>query len=115
MEEVIVIDDYGNVSYYDNKDEYGGTIQYDNGVTAKHTVYSDRLFSWDYKKYDECCQKVWNNKGQEFYRDRKEEDIQKFLRLYTEDDSLTLCRVVRYKRMDGYSVWRFDYNTNKTA
>ena len=114
MEEVIIIDEQGNVRY-GNRDEYGGTIQYDNGIKAKHTVYSDRMHQWDYKKYNDCCRKVWSNEGQQFYSDRRPEDVEKFLRLYTSDESLTLCRIIRYKRMNGYCVWRFDYNTNKNS
>jgi hypothetical protein len=111
MEEVIFINENGE-RFQLNKDEYGGTIQYDSGVTPKQSVYSDRMHGWDYKKFNECCREVWGNEGQAFYSDRTPDEVQKFLRLYTGDETLELCRIIHYENQsNGYPVWRFDYNT----
>lgn len=97
-----------------NYDKYEGLIQFSNGIEPKHSVYSDRLLGWNYEKFNECCQKVWGDAGQAFYSDRKPKEVEKFLRFYTDDETLTLCRIIQYENMsNGYPYWRFDYITNK--
>ena len=113
MEELIMSNKDGIVTVFPNKDKYGGVIQFDNNAEPKHSVYSDRMYGWNSKKYNECCRSIWNDESQVFYDDRTPEEVERFLRAYTEDETLTLCRIIRYERIDGYSVWRFDYNTEK--
>jgi len=81
----------------------------DNGVKSNQSVYSDRLWQMNPKKYDSCCMKVWGNEGQTFYG-REFNDIEKFLKLYTENNDLILCRVLQTENVsNGYPLWRFDY------
>ena len=106
------------VTYYgfDNTDKYGGVIQFSGETEGTHGVYSDRMNGWDHNKYNECCRKVWNNEGQLFYEDRSPAEVEKFLRLYIEDDTLVLCKITRYENQsNGYPYWRFDYTTNKKS
>ncbi|PFA29615.1 hypothetical protein CN384_07975 [Bacillus thuringiensis] len=78
-------------------------------VEAKsHTVYSDRLLQWDYKKFEECCMDVWGNHRQGF-NGREPEDIERFLsRYFGEKVKLTVimecCNV-----SSGYPIWVFYY------
>lgn len=45
------------------------------------TSYSDRMYTQNYKKYNECCKKIFGNTGQMF-DERSPEDINKFLDMY---------------------------------
>ena len=57
---------------------------------------------------------MWNDEGQLFYEDRSPAEVEQFLRLYIEDDTLVLCKFTRYENQsNGYPYWRFDYTTNK--
>lgn len=101
-------------TYFGNTDEYGGVIQFSGDCDGNDSVYSDRMFGWDHEKYNECCRKVWGDEGQLFYDDRRPEEVERFLRLYTGDDTLVLCRIIRYENQStGYPYWRFDYKTDK--
>lgn len=56
-----------NTNYFFGKtDEYGGRIQFDSGIKPNNTVYSDRLYQWDYKKYNELCRKHWGENTEEY-------------------------------------------------
>ena len=113
FEEVIYFDGNcvmidGDFATYD-----GGIIQYGFGNTEKtgDSVYSDRLYGWDSKKYNETCQKIWGNQGQAFYSDRHPEDVEKFLRIMLDNENVTLVRILRYENAaTGYPYWRFDFN-----
>lgn len=73
------------------------------------TVYSDRLFQWDHKKYDELCLKHWDNRGQ-YFDCRTGEEIEAFLRDYIGEQKLILCRIEQHEnKSTGYPLWRFDY------
>ena len=37
--------------------EYNSPYIYNNGIEPNDTVYSDRLFQWDSKKYNKLCKK----------------------------------------------------------
>ena len=42
-------------------DHLGGIIDsyiFDNGHESNNTVYSDRLYQWDYEKYNRLCRKT---------------------------------------------------------
>jgi hypothetical protein len=102
------------ITYFGPVDKYGGVIQFSSDTEGTHSVYSDRMYGWNSEKYNECCQKIWNNMGQCFYEDRRPEDVERFLRLYTGDDTLVLCKIIRYENQsNGYPYWRFDYTSNK--
>lgn len=77
-------------------------------IEAEHTVYSDRLYQWDSKKYNECCEKVWHNHGQ-YFDSRKPDEIERFLSLYYDRD-ITLVSIYEYENAsNGFPYWRFDY------
>ena len=78
-------------------------------------VYSDRLYGWDYKKYNRCCEEVWGNQGQYFDRsDRTPETIEKFLQLYYDDTTLELTWIVEGCNVSsGYPYWYFSFKSSK--
>lgn len=108
-----------NLSRYFGHEGYRDTIDFvnkeelskykNNGVKIS-TTYSDRLYSWDSKKYDDSCKKVWNNVGQ-FFRQRCEnpEKIQEFLSLYFDKKCELLAVVTTENRNTGYPVSCFYY------
>ena len=70
-------------------------------------VYSDRLRQWDWEKYNQCCEKVWNNHGQ-YFSARKPEEIQRFLQLYFDDPTLILTGIEEgCNCSNGYPFWVF--------
>jgi hypothetical protein len=80
---------------------------------AQNGVYSDRLWEWDYKKYNKCCKEVWNNEGQ-YFSNRSPESIEKFLQLYNNNLKLELVKIAEGCNVgNGYSYWIFWYNDNK--
>ena len=86
-----------------------GIISYDNHQVPNNSVYSDRLYQWDYKKYNSLCEEIFGESGQSFFS-RKTEDVEKFLRLYIGNENLVLCRITQYENQsNGYPYWRFDY------
>ncbi len=112
IEEVIYFDGNGVMIGYDFARYDGGIIQYGfgNNEKASESVYSDRLYGWDSKKYNETCQKIWGNQGQAFYSDRHPEDVEKFLRIMLDNENLTLVRILRYENTsNGFPYWRFDF------
>lgn len=138
MEEIVIIDNE-EVLYMDNAfpsfkyqpiDEHGNAVKrtklshpytYDGFVTfragpnleANGTVYSDRLWQWDYTKTDELCYKHFGTKGQYFNR-RSPAHIEAFLRDWIGDPELKLVLIMEYcNQSSGYPVWRFDYKSSK--
>ena len=86
---------------------------FDNGQKATNTVYTDRLYQWDYEKHNDLCKKHFGNQGQ-YWSDRKTELIEAFLRDYMDDQSIILCRIEKHQNQaTGYPLWRFDYTTSK--
>jgi len=94
---------------------YDGFIQWRGGKNedANGTVYTDRLYQWDYKKYNKLCVKHFGNEGQ-YWDSRSPEQIEKFLQDWCEDSDLKLIFVMEYcNQSSGYPLWRFDYHTSK--
>ena len=103
MEEVIYFSRTG-----DNEN-----VQFFTGITPTDSVYSDRLYQWDYKKFNECCETVWGNSGQMF-DGRESKDIEKFLQLYFGKEEVVLCKIIKYiNQSTGYPYWRFDFTTQE--
>ena len=71
-------------------------------------VYSDRLYQYDYEKYNKCCQEVFENQGQRFdQRDPKE--IEKFLSMYF-DERIKLTAIMQgCNQSSGFPYWIFLY------
>lgn len=73
------------------------------------SVYTDRLYQWDYKKHNALCQKHFGNEGQ-YWDNREPEVIQAFLRDYLNKPALVLIKIIEYCNIsNGYPVWRLDY------
>jgi hypothetical protein len=86
-----------------SKKELCKMLNYNNTDNA---VYSDRLYQWDYQKYDECFKTVWGNTGQ-YFNGRSSSDIEKFLCLYL-GKSVELTAVVEgCNASSGYPYWVF--------
>lgn len=102
------------IDYCSNIGPNGEMIQYqNNSIESNHTVYSDRMFQWDSKKYNELCDKHFGNQSQYFYEDRSHESVEKFLIEYISKD-IILQRIVRYvNASNGFPYWRFDYYEQK--
>jgi hypothetical protein len=73
-----------------------------------HVVYSDRLWQWDYNKYDKCCMEVWGNRGQ-YFSNRSVKDIEKFLSLYFEKEVSLTALMEGCNVSNGYPYWIFFY------
>lgn len=114
---------------FGNVDEFGNIVKrppathpysYDPFVVWEHpernkslqaddTVYTDRLWQWDYSKAEKLCFRHWGNVGQMFY-DREPEQIQAFLRDYLDVPNLTLVLIMQCVHLgNGYPLWRFDF------
>ncbi len=92
------------------KFDYFEMPQFDNGQKAEHTVYSDRLVQWDYKKHNDLCQKHFGNQGQ-YWSGRDSSKIEAFLSEYIGKD-IILCRIEELENAsNGYPYWRFDYKS----
>ena len=89
---------------------YDGFVLWRNSkdINASDTVYSDRLYQWDWEKYNKCCYEIFGNTGQ-YFDNRKPEDIEKFLSLYFGNE-VKLCVLMQYcNKATGFPYWRFDY------
>lgn len=112
------LDEYGNPverTPETNPCSYDTFMIYRKDVNEKvnYTCWSDRLWQWDYKKYNELCLKHFGNQGQVFY-DREPNLIQKFLRDYLEDDQLELIYIMQgCNQSSGYPLWLFAVKTSK--
>jgi len=70
-------------------------------------VYSDRLYQWDPTRYNENCRYVFGNEGQ-YWDNRNPEDIEKFLRLQLEDQTISLQWIIEgCNPSSGYPYWVF--------
>lgn len=96
------------LSYPYNYDEY--VIWKDEIFNEEEcsAVYSDRLFQWDYEKYNKCCQEVFKNQGQQFY-EREPKEIEKFLGMYFEKEIKLTAITQGCNQSSGYPYWVFFY------
>jgi hypothetical protein len=86
-----------------------------NIAPTKGACYSDRLMQWDFKKHDKCLEAVFGegDTGQ-YWSSRSPEGIEKFLRLYFDDSSIELVRVLQgCNASNGYPFWVFEYNMDE--
>lgn len=75
---------------------------------SDNAVYSDRLHQWDWEKYNRCHKEVWGNEGQYFYENTPKE-IEKFLRLYFNEDIVLTAVMEGCNYSNGYPYWVFYY------
>ena len=71
-------------------------------------VYSDRLFQWNYDKFNRCCQEVFKNQGQ-YFSERDPKEIEKFLSLYFEKEVKLMAITQGCNASTGYPYWVFFY------
>ena len=72
-------------------------------------VYSDRLYQWDSKKYNKCCEEIFQNQVQRFDQ-RNPERIEKFLCMYF-DTKIKLTSIVQGCNLSsGFPYWIFFYD-----
>lgn len=92
---------------------YSPYVTHRNGDNSEieTTVYSDRLFQWDFKKYNKYCKKHFGNTGQDF-SNRNPYKIQQFLRDYINNQNLILIVIQQGANMsNGYPYWIFHYSS----
>jgi hypothetical protein len=78
--------------------------------------YSDRMYGWSTKKFNESCQSVFGNEGQYFDVSRSLEDIEKFLQIYFNDDNIQLITVEEIKNAaTGFPYWHFKIKGRKVG
>lgn len=86
-----------------------------NPKETTHTVYSDRMWQWDYTKYNKAATKAFGS-AKQILTGTNHEQMQELLREYYEDPTIKLQLVVEYCNIsNGYPLWRFDYVTNKNT
>ena len=68
----------GSVSYGSEKG-YGSVDYNSENKEINDTVYSDRLYQWDYEKYNKLCEKHFGDKGQ-YFSNRNPKNIENFLK-----------------------------------
>jgi hypothetical protein len=76
------------------------------------TTYHDRMMQWDYDKYGDSAEAAgFNPPRKQMGLERESpETLEKFLRIYFDDDSIKLIRMIEYCNMSsGYPIYRFDY------
>jgi hypothetical protein len=84
-------------------------------VQANSTVYSDRLYQWDYEKHNTLLRKHFGNESQ-YWDNRNPLKIQDFMRDWNEDQDLQLITIIEYCNVStGYPCWRFDYYSKSMA
>lgn len=71
-------------------------------------VYSDRLYQWDYDKFNRCCKEVFKNQGQ-YFSERDPKEIEKFLSLYFEKEVKLMAITQGCNASTGYPYWVFFY------
>lgn len=98
--------------------EYGDIIfitkyYYRDDINPNTTFYSDRLYQWDWEKYNKCHKEVWGNEGQMFCN-YDFANIEKFLNLYYPNRNLKLIYVEQQENAsNGFPYWRFECYTDK--
>lgn len=108
------------MTYYDSIVDKNGVITYvipkiyhTTDVESNTTLYSDRLFQWDSKKYNKFSKKHFGNEGQ-YFSGRSSEKIEAFLKDYIGNKNLTLCYIEELENVaTGYPYWRFEVNIPK--
>ncbi len=102
------------VSKLDQPYSYSPLVLFSTGKSdmdtiVQGTVYSDRLWEWDYKLTDKLCIKHFGNRGQ-YFDERSPESIEQFLRERLKNSTLKLERIIEWcNPSNGYPNWSFEY------
>ncbi len=85
----------------------------EKNLNANATVYTDRLYSENYIKYNGMSKKHFGNESQH-WNDREPEQIEAFLKDWTNNDKLKLVHIMECcNSSNGYPLWRLDFSTEK--
>lgn len=105
----IGVDLDGNRRAASNINEWGQVTLFGIGEKPKHHVYSDRLYQWNPKKYNELRKKHFNDIAQ-LWDNSDIEKIEDFLSDYFEK-KVKLLKVLRGENQStGYPYWVFGYD-----
>lgn len=87
------------------------------GQGANDSVYTDRLYQWDYEKTDRIGKEIFGTGVMGWFGQNMDpERVQTFLRRWHDDDTIILTRVVEFcNASNGYPTWLLVYRTTKTA
>lgn len=77
-------------------------------VNKTTTVYSDRLYTWDWIKFNSCCKKIWGNESQCF-DNRCSNDIERFLCMYLNKKVRLHMIAQGCNHSSGAPLWLFNY------
>ena len=75
---------------------------------AQDTIYTDRLYQWDYAKHDELCKKHFGNVSQ-YWDTRSPKKIEAFLSDWTGKKVVLIANIQYVNLSSGYPVWRLDF------
>jgi len=99
-----------------NPYNFDGYVEWDNPKLIKKanrenasSVYSDRMYQWDYAKAETTHEAAFGNRRQNGFGYNPEK-TEKWLQLYNDNNSIQLYRIMKYcNQSSGYPCWRFDY------
>ena len=98
---------------YDGFVTWRGVSSKKQDKIRKDTVYSDRLYQWDWEKYNKLCKKYFGDVGQ-YFSNRNPKKIEAMLQEYCKEPKLNLTLIMEYcNQSSGYPVWRFDFEVPK--
>lgn len=107
------VDEYGvpcKRTKYEYPYSYDAFVLWKTDGVSNDTVYSDRLWQWDYVKHDKLCKKHFGDEGQRWNR-RNPFLIEQFLRDWNDNQNLILIRIMEYcNKSNGFPLWRFDFS-----
>lgn len=87
---------------------YGHEIKNTN-INDHGTVYSDRMFQWDYKKTNRWLKKIFGNENQ-YFNNKDPALVEKFLQKRFNYPRLRLDMIVEWCNLsNGYPLWSFHY------
>lgn len=73
---------------------------------TEHSAYSDRMYQWDWEKFNAACETVWGNHGQ-YFDGRTPGEIQRFLSLYYGHDVILTGVEKACNWANGFPCWIF--------
>lgn len=99
-------------SKFDYRYSYDTFIIWHNGKKAKGSVYTDRLYQWDYEKHNKLCKKYFGNESQ-YWSDRKQKDIEKFMQEFNDDETINVVALAETCNVsNGFPIWIIFYNND---
>jgi hypothetical protein len=104
---------YGERTPFTHPYSYDEFIIYDDtdGIDRSqiHANYSDRLYQWDYRKFDMAMKQTTGDTRQRF-SGLSVEQLSKFLQLYHDDTSIRCVKLVQgCNQSNGYPYWILFY------